>query len=367
MIWIWLGIVVIGAALFMRMRNRVSYPSPESLIIPPTERVTVTRDPDERYTLLSDTPPSAIYAGAQPDSIDRMTTLNVEYDRANNAWRIAPDGLSAVTRSYFEVQFADGTRRMVAERILNVEGVANFRDIGGYPTADGRHTRWGMVYRTGMLAELTEISRAYLRGLNVRWVCDLRSDEEIEAAPDRVMDNPAIRYEHKSLFAPNDTSRRLRALLFNKRLLPQMMQEMYTDVLIDANARAYGNILRDLAVPGNLPALIHCTAGKDRTGAAIMLLLLALGVAEDIVIADYSLSNRYFTTFRTYTVGLQRRLRWFGLSLDDITPMLVSNPDTLRATIAHLQTKYGGIEPYLRDAAGVDAATLAALRATLLE
>jgi protein-tyrosine phosphatase len=368
MTWIGVGIgagALAGAAWWLRRRNRVAYPPPDSYIIPPIERLAVTRDSDGRYTLTSDVPPATIYAGTQPDAIDRATPL--AFEQHSGMWRVTLPPGSESARPYFEVHFADGARRMVAERILNVEGVANFRDIGGYPTTDGRYTRWGVLYRTGMLAEMTEISRAYLRGLNLRWVCDLRSGDEIATAPDRVGDNPNIRYQHKDLFSPSDTSRRLRALLFNKRLLPVMMQAMYTDILIDANARAYGDILRDLTQPENLPALIHCTAGKDRTGVAIMLLLSALGVPDDIVIADYSLSNRYYETFRRYTIGLQRRLRWFGLSMDDITPMLIANPDNVRAGLAHIRAKHGGIDAYLRDAAGIDAATLDALKRIFLE
>ncbi|PJF25341.1 MAG: hypothetical protein CUN53_13290 [Phototrophicales bacterium] len=98
-----------------------------------------------------------------------------------------------------------------------------------------------------------------------------------------------------------------------------------------------------------------------------MLLMLALGVDEATIIADYSLSNYYFSTFRAYTADVVRKLRWFGLNANALTPLLVAQPDILRASLDHLRSKYGSAERYLKEAVGLTDAESAALRALFLE
>jgi protein-tyrosine phosphatase len=362
------GMIIAGAVgvWYIRSKAGVRFPAPESFIILPDEKARVTRLDDGDYQLQTAQTPTALFAGDQPDSIDLNRPVALEHT-ASETWRIPANAVASFPRPYFLVQFADGSRLKVAERILNVDGVANFRDIGGYAAADGKRIRWGLYYRTGMLGELTEDGRAMLRELNVRWVCDLRMHEEVSQNPDRVRDNPQIRYSHKPLFAPDDTRKRLQALLFDQRKLSQLMLESYTEVFLDANAPLYGEVLRELLQPGALPAVVHCTAGKDRTGIATMLLMLVLGVEESTIIADYSLSNHYFAAFRRYTADVVRKLRWFGLNADSLTPLLVAQPEILRASLDHLRTKYGGAERYLKDAAGLTDAEFAALRALFLE
>ena len=138
-----------------------------------------------------------------------------------------------------------------------------------------------------------------------------------------------------------------------------MMPDMYTRTIIDGNAKLYGGLLRRLSEPDNLPTLIHCTAGKDRTGVAVALLLLLLGVPDEVVVADYSLSNLYFDTFFEYGKRVAHSLRWFGVRAEDLSPLFMANPETLRTTITHIRAKYGSVEGYLRDAAGLDDATMA--------
>lgn len=255
----------------------------------------------------------------------------------------------------------------VPDRFLPLEGGVNFRDVGGYKTADGKRVRRGLVYRSGALGSLTEADVMHLAKLGVKLVCDLRGEDERVADPDRLPTEPAPEYLHLPLTVEDDRRRRLRALLINPALLGDMMTEMYTRTMIDRNAKLYGGILRRLADPANLPTVIHCTAGKDRTGMAVALLLLALGVPEDIIIADYSLSNLYFKHFREYGAKAISSVRWMGLGVEDMQPLLVANPDTLRAALAHLREQYGSVESYLLLMAGLDEETLAALRANLLE
>ena len=255
----------------------------------------------------------------------------------------------------------------VPDRILPLEGVINFRDVGGYRTTDGQLVRRGLVYRSSTLAGLTDADLAVLGQMGVRLVCDLRGDDEVAAGPDRLAWTPAPIYLRLPIAVENDSRRRMTALLFNPASIAPMMTDLYTRVMIDGNARLYGNILRRLTDPANLPTVIHCTAGKDRTGIAVALLLSLLGVPDDVIAADYSLSNIYYSTFITYGEWVAHRMRWFGIRAEDLQPFLVADPANMRITLRYLRDKYGSTEQYLQDAAGLSADDIPALRDRLLE
>ncbi len=258
---------------------------------------------------------------------------------------------------------------ILSERIIPLEGAFNFRDIGGYRTTDGRRIRQGLVYRSGGLHGLTESDLAFMQRAGIKLVCDLRSAEEVQAEPDRLPQNPAPQYIHMPLNTDADHDRweRLFALFFNRRKLTTMMPEAYKHMMIDGNARLYGDILRRLSERENLPAIIHCTAGKDRTGIAIALLLKWLGVPDETIIADYSLSNRYFEQFYAFGTRAVKSLNRLGVTGEHIKPLLIANPAAMRTALEHVDTQYGSIENYLRGPAGLDDAVLSRLREVLLE
>lgn len=251
------------------------------------------------------------------------------------------------------------------DRTILLEGAANLRDIGGYRTTSGRYVRWGRVYRSGTLAALTDSDLNTLAALGIKLVCDLRSDDEVSTAPDRRL--PDADYARIPINADRDgdSRQRLRALLFDKSRFNTMLLEIYRRI-IDEHAAVFGDVIRRLADENNLPALIHCTAGKDRAGLAAAILLLALGVPEETVIADYTLSNRYYDHFYRYAQQAVQRLAILGISAADMHPMLTADPKTLKAALDYLITKYGSVRAYLRDRAGVDDAIFDQVKANLL-
>lgn len=249
------------------------------------------------------------------------------------------------------------------DRFIALEGAANVRDIGGYATSDGRQVRRGRVYRSGTLAEITGNDQRTLQTLGLKLICDLRNNSEVTKAPDRLP--VGITYTRIPVNAdPKDEQQfRLRTLLFHKRRFSAVVAELYRR-MIDDHAPVFGQVFRRLADSDSLPALVHCTAGKDRAGLTTALLLLALGVPEAVVIADYSLSNRYYDHFRRY-VPL-KRLRLLGVTVEDMQPFLVANPQILRDSLRYLAERYGSVLDYLRQQAGVDDETLERLKANLL-
>lgn len=252
-------------------------------------------------------------------------------------------------------------------RLLRLPGAVNLRDLGGYRTADGQHLKWGMVYRSGSLGKLTDDDLIQIEPLNIRLVCDFRHLSEVEAEPDR-LPRGAI-YWHSPLDTDDQSRshRRRRMILWNPQQLGDLLLETYTDVMLDRNAPLFGEMLRRFANPENLPAVFHCTAGKDRTGIAAMLLLLALGVPEETIVADYTLSNRYYNDYLDYTRRLMKRYEWMGIRAEDLYPLLLADARTMQHALDHLYRKYGTIENYLLNQAGLDLETLIRLRATLLE
>jgi protein-tyrosine phosphatase len=348
------------------LRKRwLRYPSPASLVVEPETEAAVLRlengDVEIRWT--HDSMPVRIYGGSRPDMIDRERPLaEISDDK-----RAVISDLDAKVRHYFELAFADGERVILAERILGIKGVPNFRDIGGYRTSDGRQVRWGRVYRSGTLYGLTDDDLLYLSQLQVKLICDLRTDDEMMSEPDRVPEGVNYaRLPVHSRRSRSESSRQLRALIFNPPHLNKLMLEAYTQTMIDENAQSIGGALRGLANVDNLPAVIHCTAGKDRTGITIALLLLILGVPEEVVIADYSLSNLYYEAVRAIVKELVKPLLRLGVTMNDLYPLLIANPETLRAALVYLRQKYGSVDAYLREKAGVSDSEIAQLKANLL-
>jgi protein-tyrosine phosphatase len=249
---------------------------------------------------------------------------------------------------------------------LLLEGAPNFRDLGGYRTTDGRRVRVGQVYRSGALSELTETDLERLAALGIHQVFDLRTPEEVARNPDRLPDG--VRYVPLPLPTEGSSFSRIVELIANLRRLDQLLLRGYTRVMIDSNARFFGDLLRRLAHDEQaLPAVIHCTAGKDRAGMAAALLLAALGVPDETIVADYSLSSRHYALFHRLVSEQIAPLAPAGLTADDLHGLLVANPEVMRSALAHLRGRYGSIEAYLLKHAGLDAAALERLRERLLE
>lgn len=251
-----------------------------------------------------------------------------------------------------------------AERFLALPGAVNLRDIGGYATTDGRRVRWRRLFRAGSLADLGVDATQSLAALGLRSVIDLRSPAEAGRFPDRLPDGAA--YLHLPVYQDGNTAAWLRTLLFRRHELDQVMAESYRR-MADTRAAAFGDVLRRWADPASLPGLVHCTAGKDRTGIVIALLLLLLGVPEPVVVADYSLSNLAYEQIVAAARDDVRRITALGLTAGELRPVMSADPRNLARLLDHLRARYGSLEAYLRDQAGVGPETVARLRDHLLE
>lgn len=242
----------------------------------------------------------------------------------------------------------------------------NLRDIGGYGTEDGRRVRTGLVYRAGSLADLSLADQQGLVDLDLRSVIDLRTPKELEQKPDRLPASLQSGWAHVPVYVENNSSEFIKRLVLFRGRLDRALADGYRE-LLDRRAHVFGNILDRLSRSERLPALIHCTAGKDRTGIAIALLLLALGVPESDVVADYSLTNHHAVEIRRTSDHDMRRIKRFGLSEAAIQPLVIADPENMRLLLAHLRATHGDVRRYLTQVAGVGPDVLARLHSIFLE
>jgi protein-tyrosine phosphatase len=261
------------------------------------------------------------------------------------------------------------TAEPVRPRLLALEGGCNFRDIGGYVGTNGRQVRWGQVYRTGVLSYFTDKDHPSLLQLGVRAICDLRRDEERLREPTRWPDAAVVPMIWEDGDAP--TIRGFAAQRPRDAAgMYESMLELYR-ALPDWMAPRIRGFFECIAT-GKAPVVVQCSAGKDRTGLAIAVLLSALGVARDTIIDDYLITNSA-GDFEQFIVTRQGQL-----GLDDAHQPLLSMPQEMRrvlfaADAAYLQAafdcldrKYDGIEGYLSTSVRIADDTLATVRRHML-
>jgi protein-tyrosine phosphatase len=233
------------------------------------------------------------------------------------------------------------------QRHIPVPGTYNVRDVGGYPSAGGT-VPWRTLFRSDGLHRLDRDGVAALAGLNLRTIVDLRADVEVQQQPSAIAGLPA-----RAVRTP---------MVRDLEVLPPAdLAEIYR-YMIDQCGDSIGAAVRELCAPAALPAMVHCSAGKDRTGIVIALVLALLGVPDELIGADYALSAVYLAPDSTAAIG---RLKAAGLR-DELTTALLASPSALILDVLAWARAAGGgsVDGYLA-AHGVSAAELAALRSAL--
>jgi protein-tyrosine phosphatase len=212
-----------------------------------------------------------------------------------------------------------------SERHLPLDGTRNVRDVGGYPAAGGRRTRWRMLLRSDELTQVPVSTADAFERLGLRQVIDLRWPEELEVAPNAFRASPSIRYTSIPLLADDPTPH-------------AGLAGMYRHVL-DARGPQLAEVARALLAEDGLPAVIGCAAGKDRTGVTIALLLDLLGVPRRIIVEDYAVSAHHFAT----PVAHVEPDDWRSGSL-----VVDSPPEFMAEALEHLDRHHGGARDLLR-------------------
>src|SRR5450756_933041 len=241
-------------------------------------------------------------------------------------------------------------------RHLDLAGASNFRDLGGYPGKDGRTVRWRQIFRSNHLGHLTEADIAVLRPLGLRSAFDFRGTEERDAA----MCSLAGISVHSLPIEPTVVAA-LRARLAGGAALSsadalEVMRDSYRNYVrynTPSFRALFAHLLEDRA-----PLVIHCTAGKDRTGFASALILHALGVPDQVIAEDYLLTNRFYRRDPSASSELPDNVRQVPGSVD---------ASFLAAAFDAIGADYGDLESYFSDGLGLGAQQRAELAARYLE
>ena len=251
-----------------------------------------------------------------------------------------------------------GTAPVAApSRHLPLAGTYNVRDVGGYPTRDGDAIRWRTLLRADSLHRLTIEGQAHLLDAGLRTIVDLRRDAELQTAPNVLARSDRVRYVWVSL-APNPTN----VADGSREPEPDSLARSYR-AIVDTRQAELRQVFAALAEPGAFPALVHCTAGKDRTGIVVALLLALAGVDRATIAEDYALTAAYLT--EGYFADARVRAEAGGYEWEQYRHLLGSPADLMLATLEDLDARYGGAEAYLRQI-GLHDAELDALRTALL-
>ena len=242
--------------------------------------------------------------------------------------------------------------------VVPLEGGSNFRDFGGYRTAEGASVRRGLVFRSAHLGGLTDADRAALGKLGVRTIVDLRGVSEAAETP-HLIDGLACKVVGAHI--EPQLGEQLRAGLERGTLTPFSVMGLLTDHYRDYPRRCapgFRTLFTTLSDGSHRPLVFHCTAGKDRTGFASALLLSLLGVPWDDVMEDYLRTNELWTGH----VG-----RYPELDLDTRAAIVEARRPYLEAAFAVVRDDYGSAEAFAEKALGIDAAARERLKADLLE
>ncbi len=239
------------------------------------------------------------------------------------------------------------------DRHIALEGAVNFRDLGGYETADGRRVRWRTLFRADGLSGLTQTDRGVIRQMGIATVIDLRTSAELEGGRFPVEEIP-VDFHHVPLLdtVPDPDS---------FEVTPGMLAAQYETIAADA-APQIGRILGLVASEEAHPVIIHCTAGKDRTGVLVAVLLGVLGVPDDTIVEDYALSAGAMARLRAKLIERHPEGREVIERADEVFSAAPANITNL---LEVLRARYGSITDYARSA-GAGPEVVAGLRSVLL-
>jgi len=317
--------------------------------------------------------PAALFVSDDPEASPSAARLLAH---ANHSFSVAFQTPPSRRPYFILLDERDHDITRFAERLISLQRGSNFRDLGGYPAADGKHVRWGLIYRAAAMPMLTSADYETLKSLRIASDIDFRSVEERSVAPDLIPQRTGARYFARDypaieLFqppggpppAPLSQSENLIRLY---RTWPTSLAAQYR-ILFKTLLRHSGAVT------------FHCSAGQDRTGVAAALVLSALGVPRPVILQDYLLStadrqpenevpridparfpgNRiaaYYAKAQAAPEGMKPK------------PLLdAAGAPYLAYSFKEIEGRWGSVEIYLRDVLGVGASDIALLRREYLE
>ncbi len=250
------------------------------------------------------------------------------------------------------------------QRNIPISGMNNFRDMGGYPTSDGKTVKWGKLYRSDHIFNADEKGLEQLKTLNIHTIIDYRSDDEIEKYPNPVFDANVKTYHldpdaHAAELAAqfssskdNEDENLVKKVTEQKEkgLLTQrdgIVLEQYRNFIhFEKSKKAFSKMLHIAADPNAAAIVQHCRGGKDRTGFGAMLLLGLLGVERKHLIEDYMVTRENRLERNEYKMNIYRTFTSDETVLAYLLSFIDTKPDFIEASIDEIEKSYGSIEKY---------------------
>lgn len=257
---------------------------------------------------------------------------------------------------------------------LGIASVPNLRDLGGYKTKDDKTVKRGLVYRSNQLYHVSPEDMEKISGLGLKNSFDLRTYAERQPKPDEVPPEVAVVWLDVLAGAPGAGPAQNEKLMQDPKTANEVFGGGKADegfivsyrqfVSLPSAQHEFRKLFLMLGDENELPALFHCTTGKDRTGWAAAALLTLLGVPKDVVMEDYLLSNDYVIPMYQKVID-----EFVAAGGEEAIPMtlLGVKESFLESAFEEMETKYGTIEQYFSEGLGIDAAQQQALRALYLQ
>jgi protein-tyrosine phosphatase len=277
-----------------------------------------------------------IFASSTPD----VFNLSMPLSTVNIADRVVLIPKLGEDRKYFMLSFDNQERVYVTNRKLNVPGVCNMRDIGGYAREDGQSIKWGQIYRSGSLAEITDIGRARLQMLHIKTILDLSSKEDIHAKSPEIEGAKTISIPINDPFA-NAIRKRLVEGKCKRNDAIILMQDAFYSFTVDYDAEIT-NLFDVLGHANNYPLLIVGGAGNHRVGYVISLIMSALNMPDEAILDDFLFSNS--------CIEMHNEVN-FGQSLppdeqEALTVLMTSQKSFLDYAFEKMRQENGSVDQY---------------------
>jgi protein-tyrosine phosphatase len=252
------------------------------------------------------------------------------------------------------------------EREVILQGTYNFRDIGGYPTKNGKKIRWDKLYRSAFLTGLTTEDIEILQTRNISRVIDFRGPKEIDFAPDKLPEGVA----HIVLSAgsvgdgPDDW-----AALAQEMKSQSEAQSDQGAIKYYQNVSSFADRYKPmfdqlLSLPKDSALVFHCVGGKDRTGVAAALIEYVLGVDQKNILADYELTNKYRERYNKEVADLLEHK--YGVSPQRVQTYGLAKAKFLQASFDALSKQYGCMDLFIKNGLGLDEGKIERLKSLYL-
>lgn len=269
----------------------------------------------------------------------------------------------------------EDVKKLENKRVISLDSTDNFRELGGYKTADGHTIKWHKLLRSGSLGNLNQKDLNFLENYGVRYDVDLRSDPEVTDAPDQIqvgdidyIFDPIFNEDRTDNSQDPDDFRKI--LETNKTYGYDHMTDVYRQMVTHEYCRnAFHNLFMILLEnkKDGQSVLFHCTAGKDRTGMSALLILSALGVDLETIKEDYILTNKVVKHIIDAKVEDVKHQDFSPHAIESLKTLYSVNMDFLNAAIAEINHRYNNMDNFLHEGIGLTDQNITDLKAIYLE